>query len=139
MASAHLTLHEAHCLLSLVLCPECKEPVPQAKMEEHCETGHQQVRRPKEGRAKRGVPGTGAQSWVLAAAAGLVIQPGMCQPPLQRGQSDCLSHTKLSLPLIFPSSALSLQAYGCGRGKGSLFQERLNVLFCEEGKQERKL
>ncbi|XP_045680343.1 XIAP-associated factor 1 isoform X1 [Phyllostomus hastatus] len=43
VASAHLTLHEAHCMLFLVLCPECKEPVPQAKMEEHCETGHQQV------------------------------------------------------------------------------------------------
>ncbi|XP_012581462.1 PREDICTED: XIAP-associated factor 1 [Condylura cristata] len=40
---AHLALHEAHCLQFLVLCPECKEPVPQTKMDEHREAGHQQV------------------------------------------------------------------------------------------------
>ncbi|KAG8517100.1 XIAP-associated factor 1, partial [Galemys pyrenaicus] len=43
IASAHLALHEAHCLQFLVLCPECKEPVLQEKMEEHQEAGHQQV------------------------------------------------------------------------------------------------
>ncbi|XP_057571631.1 XIAP-associated factor 1 [Hippopotamus amphibius kiboko] len=43
MASGHLALHEAHCLLFLVLCPECKEPVLQEKMEEHRQGGHQQV------------------------------------------------------------------------------------------------
>nr|XP_014688175.1 XIAP-associated factor 1 isoform X1 [Equus asinus] len=43
MTSAHLALHEAHCLLFLTLCPECKGPVLQAKMEEHCESGHQEV------------------------------------------------------------------------------------------------
>ncbi|XP_036885484.1 XIAP-associated factor 1 [Sturnira hondurensis] len=43
MAPAHLALHEANCMLFLVLCQECKEPVPQAKMDEHCKTGHQQV------------------------------------------------------------------------------------------------
>ncbi|KAB1265491.1 XIAP-associated factor 1, partial [Camelus dromedarius] len=43
VASAHLALHEAHCLLFLVLCPECKEAVPQEKMDEHCRGGHQQV------------------------------------------------------------------------------------------------
>nr|XP_015107927.1 XIAP-associated factor 1-like isoform X2 [Vicugna pacos] len=43
VASAHLALHEAHCLLFLVLCPECKEAVPQEKMDEHCRGGHQQA------------------------------------------------------------------------------------------------
>ncbi|XP_037350403.2 XIAP-associated factor 1 [Talpa occidentalis] len=43
IASAHLALHEAHCLQSLVPCPECKEHVPQEKMDEHQEAGHQQV------------------------------------------------------------------------------------------------
>lgn len=62
VASAHLALHEAHCLLSLVLCPECKEPVSPEKMDEHRENRHQ-------------------------------------------------------------------QAHGFGRGKGSQFQERLNVLL----------
>ncbi|EPQ03156.1 XIAP-associated factor 1 [Myotis brandtii] len=43
VASPHLALHEAHCVLFLAQCPECKEPVLQAKMDEHCENGHQQV------------------------------------------------------------------------------------------------
>ncbi|XP_036125571.1 XIAP-associated factor 1 [Molossus molossus] len=43
MASTHVALHEAHCLLFLALCPECKEPVPQGKMDEHRENGHQEV------------------------------------------------------------------------------------------------
>ncbi|CAK6437814.1 unnamed protein product [Pipistrellus nathusii] len=43
VASAHLALHEAHCLVFLAQCPECQEPVPQAKMDEHRQSGHQQV------------------------------------------------------------------------------------------------
>lgn len=43
VASAHLALHKMHCLLFLARCPECREPVPQAKMDEHRESGHQQV------------------------------------------------------------------------------------------------
>nr|XP_058902778.1 XIAP-associated factor 1 isoform X1 [Kogia breviceps] len=43
VAPGHLALHEAHCLLFLVLCPECKEPVLRDKMEEHRGAGHQQV------------------------------------------------------------------------------------------------
>lgn len=43
VASNLLALHEAHCLIFLVLCPECKEPVLQDKMEEHLQGGHQQV------------------------------------------------------------------------------------------------
>ncbi|XP_039742378.1 XIAP-associated factor 1 isoform X1 [Pteropus medius] len=43
VASAHLVLHEAYCQLFLVRCPECKEPVLQEKMDEHCKNGHQQV------------------------------------------------------------------------------------------------
>ncbi|KAM4822909.1 XIAP-associated factor 1 [Urocitellus parryii] len=43
VASAHFTLHEAHCLRFLVLCPECEEPIPQSKMKEHFENEHQQT------------------------------------------------------------------------------------------------
>lgn len=42
VASAHFTLHEVHCLRFVVLCPECEEPVPQAKMKEHLQDAHQQ-------------------------------------------------------------------------------------------------
>ncbi|EGW06934.1 F-box only protein 39 [Cricetulus griseus] len=45
VASVHFTLHEAHCLRFLVLCPECEEPIPKSKMKEHAETVHQQVSR----------------------------------------------------------------------------------------------
>uniref|UniRef100_A0A8D2D1R9 XIAP associated factor 1 n=1 Tax=Sciurus vulgaris TaxID=55149 RepID=A0A8D2D1R9_SCIVU len=41
VGSAHLTLHEAHCLRFLVLCPECEEPVPKLKMKKHYENKHQ--------------------------------------------------------------------------------------------------
>uniref|UniRef100_A0A8C9NZ54 XIAP associated factor 1 n=1 Tax=Spermophilus dauricus TaxID=99837 RepID=A0A8C9NZ54_SPEDA len=44
VASDHFTLHEAHCLRFLVLCPECEEPIPKSKMKEHFENEHQQVR-----------------------------------------------------------------------------------------------
>ncbi|XP_070335008.1 XIAP-associated factor 1 isoform X1 [Odocoileus virginianus] len=43
VASNLLALHEAHCLVFLVLCPECKEHVLWDKMEEHRQGGHQQV------------------------------------------------------------------------------------------------
>ncbi|XP_066219490.1 XIAP-associated factor 1 [Saccopteryx leptura] len=43
VATAHLALHEAHCLLFLALCPECNEPVCQEKMDEHRKNGHQEV------------------------------------------------------------------------------------------------
>lgn len=126
MASAHLTLHEAHCLLFLALCPECKEPVPQGKMDEHREKGHQQVRRP-EGRGGAG----GEESRTLAA-------PCMPHPSVRWTQPFCPSHWKLSLPLVVPCPALSLQAYGFGRGEGSLFQERLNVLLRSVKRGSRK-
>uniref|UniRef100_A0A8C9P4N2 XIAP associated factor 1 n=1 Tax=Spermophilus dauricus TaxID=99837 RepID=A0A8C9P4N2_SPEDA len=45
VASDHFTLHEAHCLRFLVLCPECEEPIPKSKMKEHFENEHQQVSR----------------------------------------------------------------------------------------------
>ncbi|XP_058139725.1 XIAP-associated factor 1 isoform X2 [Dasypus novemcinctus] len=43
VASAHLALHEAHCLRFLALCPGCKEPIRKEKMEEHQEREHQQA------------------------------------------------------------------------------------------------
>ncbi|XP_064234460.1 XIAP-associated factor 1 isoform X2 [Aotus nancymaae] len=43
VASVHFALHEVHCLRFLVLCPECEEPVPREKMEEHCKDEHQQA------------------------------------------------------------------------------------------------
>ncbi|XP_048222478.1 XIAP-associated factor 1 [Perognathus longimembris pacificus] len=44
VASAHFTLHEAHCLRFLVLCPECEEPVPKEKFPEHHQNEHQQTK-----------------------------------------------------------------------------------------------
>lgn len=44
VASSHFTLHEAHCLRFLVLCPECEEPIPESKMKEHVEAVHQQAK-----------------------------------------------------------------------------------------------
>nr|XP_048304620.1 XIAP-associated factor 1 [Myodes glareolus] len=44
VASAHFTLHEAHCLRFLVVCPECEEPIPQSKIKEHVDTVHQQAK-----------------------------------------------------------------------------------------------
>ncbi|CAO2644040.1 XIAP-associated factor 1 [Lemmus lemmus] len=46
VASVHFTLHEAHCLRFLVVCPECEEPIPQSKMKEHADTVHQQKQCP---------------------------------------------------------------------------------------------
>ncbi|XP_041521116.1 XIAP-associated factor 1 isoform X1 [Microtus oregoni] len=45
VASAHCTLHGAHCLSFLVVCPECEEPVPRSKMKEHVDTVHQQAKK----------------------------------------------------------------------------------------------
>ncbi|XP_026635912.1 XIAP-associated factor 1 isoform X2 [Microtus ochrogaster] len=45
VASAHCTLHGAHCLSFLVICPECEEPVPRSKMKEHVDTVHQQAKK----------------------------------------------------------------------------------------------
>lgn len=73
MASGHLALHEAHCQLFLVLCQECKGPVLQTEMEEHCQGGHKQVRRQEPGTGG----GTGqSQSPVLTAAYLLAVASG---------------------------------------------------------------
>ncbi|XP_042536586.1 XIAP-associated factor 1 isoform X1 [Dipodomys spectabilis] len=48
VASAHFTLHEAHCLRFLVLCPECEEPVPKEKFQEHQQNEHQQTKEQEE-------------------------------------------------------------------------------------------
>ncbi|XP_004376174.1 XIAP-associated factor 1 isoform X1 [Trichechus manatus latirostris] len=47
VACAHFALHEAHCLRFLVICPECGEPIPESKMEEHFENSHKEVERAK--------------------------------------------------------------------------------------------
>lgn len=52
MASSHFTLHEAHCLRFLVLCPECEEPIPESKMKEHVEAVHQQTKESQQDPAK---------------------------------------------------------------------------------------
>lgn len=87
VASAHLALHEAHCLLFLTRCPECKEPVLQAKMDEHRENGHQQVRGP--GRDAGGCCAA-RLTRTLAAATGLAAvgkSPSpACLRPWQRTQ-----------------------------------------------------
>ncbi|XP_021081343.1 XIAP-associated factor 1 isoform X1 [Mesocricetus auratus] len=44
VASVHFTLHEAHCLRFLVICPECEEPIPKSEMKEHAATVHQQTK-----------------------------------------------------------------------------------------------
>lgn len=52
VATRHFTLHEAHCLRFLVLCPECEEPIPESKMEEHVEAVHQQTKESQQHPAK---------------------------------------------------------------------------------------
>ncbi|XP_034363631.1 XIAP-associated factor 1 isoform X2 [Arvicanthis niloticus] len=52
VASLHFTLHEAHCLRFLVLCPECEEPIPKSKMKEHVEVVHQQTKENQQHPAK---------------------------------------------------------------------------------------
>lgn len=52
VASVHFTLHEAHCLRFVVLCPECEEPIPESKMKEHMEAMHQQTKKSQQHPAK---------------------------------------------------------------------------------------
>uniref|UniRef100_A0A672UTY6 XIAP associated factor 1 n=1 Tax=Strigops habroptila TaxID=2489341 RepID=A0A672UTY6_STRHB len=42
--AADFSLHEAHCLRFLTLCPECDEPVAQKDMKDHQTEAHKQVR-----------------------------------------------------------------------------------------------
>lgn len=44
VAAANFSLHEAHCLRFLTLCPECDEPVAQKDMKDHLTEAHKQVR-----------------------------------------------------------------------------------------------
>uniref|UniRef100_A0A8D0BR14 Nuclear cap binding subunit 3 n=1 Tax=Salvator merianae TaxID=96440 RepID=A0A8D0BR14_SALMN len=43
VAAANFSLHEAHCLRFLTVCPKCQEPVARKDMEEHLGQAHQQV------------------------------------------------------------------------------------------------
>ncbi|NXV22325.1 XAF1 factor, partial [Cepphus grylle] len=42
--AANFSVHEAHCLRFLTLCPECDEPVAQKDMKDHQTEAHKQVR-----------------------------------------------------------------------------------------------
>ncbi|KGL73400.1 XIAP-associated factor 1, partial [Tinamus guttatus] len=44
VSTANFSLHEAHCLRFLILCPECDEPVAQKNMKDHQTEAHKQVR-----------------------------------------------------------------------------------------------
>ncbi|XP_069730147.1 XIAP-associated factor 1 isoform X1 [Phaenicophaeus curvirostris] len=44
VSAANFSLHEAHCLRFLALCPECDEPVAQKDMKDHQTEAHKQVR-----------------------------------------------------------------------------------------------
>ncbi|NWX05312.1 XAF1 factor, partial [Caloenas nicobarica] len=44
VSAANFSLHEAHCLRFLSLCPECDEPVAQKDMKDHQTEAHKQVR-----------------------------------------------------------------------------------------------
>ncbi|KFP56210.1 XIAP-associated factor 1, partial [Cathartes aura] len=44
VSAANFSLHEAHCLRYLTLCPECDEPVAQKDMKDHQTEAHKQVR-----------------------------------------------------------------------------------------------
>ncbi|XP_009467289.1 PREDICTED: XIAP-associated factor 1 [Nipponia nippon] len=44
VSAANFSLHEAHCLRFLTLCPECDEPVVQKDMKDHQTEAHKQVR-----------------------------------------------------------------------------------------------
>ncbi|KFU94286.1 XIAP-associated factor 1, partial [Chaetura pelagica] len=44
VSAANFSLHEAHCLRFLTLCPECDEPVAQNDMTDHQTEAHKQVR-----------------------------------------------------------------------------------------------
>uniref|UniRef100_A0A670YSG2 Uncharacterized protein n=1 Tax=Pseudonaja textilis TaxID=8673 RepID=A0A670YSG2_PSETE len=45
VTAANFSLHEAHCMRFLAVCPECEEPVASKDMKEHLAKAHQQVRR----------------------------------------------------------------------------------------------
>ncbi|NWU57347.1 XAF1 factor, partial [Dromas ardeola] len=44
VSAANFSVHEAHCLRFLTLCPECDEPVAQKDMKDHQTEAHKQVR-----------------------------------------------------------------------------------------------
>ncbi|XP_071430941.1 XIAP-associated factor 1 isoform X2 [Pithys albifrons albifrons] len=44
VAAANFSLHEAHCMRFLTLCPECDEPIAQKDMEDHQREAHKQIR-----------------------------------------------------------------------------------------------
>ncbi|XP_075288952.1 XIAP-associated factor 1-like isoform X1 [Opisthocomus hoazin] len=44
VSAANFSLHEAHCLRFLSLCPECDEPVAQKDMKDHQTEAHKQIR-----------------------------------------------------------------------------------------------
>ncbi|NXH70059.1 XAF1 factor, partial [Hydrobates tethys] len=44
VSAANFSLHEAHCLRFLTICPECDEPVAQNDMKDHQTEAHKQVR-----------------------------------------------------------------------------------------------
>ncbi|NXA41982.1 XAF1 factor, partial [Eudromia elegans] len=44
VSAANFSLHEAHCLRFLTLCPECDEPVAQKDLKDHQTEAHKQVR-----------------------------------------------------------------------------------------------
>ncbi|KAM7139564.1 XIAP-associated factor 1 isoform 3-T3 [Macrochelys suwanniensis] len=44
VSAANFSLHEAHCMRFLAICPECDEPIALKEMEEHQEEAHKQVR-----------------------------------------------------------------------------------------------
>ncbi|NXS10627.1 XAF1 factor, partial [Neodrepanis coruscans] len=44
VCAANFSLHEAHCMRFLTLCPECDEPVAQKDMEDHQTEAHKQIR-----------------------------------------------------------------------------------------------
>uniref|UniRef100_A0A8C0H2R4 Uncharacterized protein n=1 Tax=Chelonoidis abingdonii TaxID=106734 RepID=A0A8C0H2R4_CHEAB len=44
VSAANFSLHEAHCMRFLAICPECNEPIALKEMEKHQEEEHKQVR-----------------------------------------------------------------------------------------------
>ncbi|XP_039363728.1 XIAP-associated factor 1 isoform X3 [Mauremys reevesii] len=44
VSAANFSLHEAHCMRFLAICPECDEPIALKEMEKHQEEEHKQVR-----------------------------------------------------------------------------------------------
>ncbi|NXK39146.1 XAF1 factor, partial [Piprites chloris] len=44
VSAANFSLHEAHCMRFLTLCPECDEPVAQKDLEDHQTEAHKQIR-----------------------------------------------------------------------------------------------